>query len=86
MHERSEDRHCICLEVLPYDNKNIPARLLHFSIVPWRTGWDIVLDGDATAEEWRSAGADQLVSCLQLLRRKKVLVVNMYRLYYFSLR
>ena len=30
------------------------------------------------AEEWRSAGADQLVSCLQLLRRKKVLLVNMY--------
>ena len=30
------------------------------------------------AEEWRSSGADQLVSCLQLLRRKKVLLVNMY--------
>ena len=63
--QRSEDRHCTCLEVLPYETY-VPAGC---SILQFSSGQQAgicSLMEVRPAEEWKSAAVDLLVSCLLL--------------------
>ena len=65
---RSEDRDCTCLEVLPYET-NVPAGCCILQFSPDEQAGICSLMEMRPAEEWRSAGADLLVSCLLLSAR-----------------